>query len=121
MAKLCGVLGVNRSAYYAWDGRPESNRRKRHIEVAEQVKEEFHASHRILGGRKIATKLSKEGNPVSHKLVAVIMHENGLRSKVVKKYKTTTNSRHNLPVAENLLDRQFTADSLLQISLIKSG
>jgi transposase InsO family protein len=47
---------------------------------------------------------------VSRKIVAGIMRENGWKSKVCKKYKATTNSKHNLPVAENLLDRQFTAD-----------
>ncbi|SHI29189.1 Integrase core domain-containing protein [Desulfosporosinus lacus DSM 15449] len=38
------------------------------------------------------------------------MRENGIRSKTVKKYKATTNSNHNLPVAENLLNRNFSAD-----------
>lgn len=42
-------------------------------------------------------------------LVAKIMKENGLKSKVVKKYKATTNSNHNLPVAENILNREFYA------------
>jgi putative transposase len=46
---------------------------------------------------------------VGKKLVASIMRENGWKSKVVKKYKATTNSKHNLPVAENLLNRDFTA------------
>lgn len=38
------------------------------------------------------------------------MHENGIRSKTRRKYKTTTNSRHTLPVAENILNRDFKAD-----------
>jgi len=54
--------------------------------------------------------LSKPGNPVGRRLVADIMRENGWQSRVVKKYKATTNSNHNLPVAENLLNREFTAD-----------
>ena len=44
---------------------------------------------------------------VGRKLVGTIMRENGWKSKVVKKYKATTNSNHNLPVAENLLNREF--------------
>ncbi len=47
---------------------------------------------------------------MNRKLVAKIMKENGLKSKVVKKYKATTNSNHNLPVAENILNRDFTAE-----------
>lgn len=46
---------------------------------------------------------------VNRKTVARIMRENGWKSKVVKKYKATTNSRHNLPVAENILNREFEA------------
>ena len=59
----------------------------------------------IPGARKIARKLR-----VGRKLVSKIMHNNGWISKVVKKYKATTNSNHKLPVAENLLNREFTAD-----------
>ena len=47
--------------------------------------------------------------PVNHKRVERIMRENGMRSKSHKKYKATTNSKHNLPVAENILNRNFTA------------
>ena len=47
--------------------------------------------------------------PVNHKRVERIMRENGIRSKSHKKYKATTNSKHNLPVAENILNRDFTA------------
>jgi len=53
--------------------------------------------------------LSKPGKPVGRTLVAEIMRENGWQSRVVKKYKATTNSNHNLPVAENLLNREFAA------------
>lgn len=64
----------------------------------------------IPGSLKIAENLSKPEAPVNRKLVAKIMKENGLKSKVVKKYKATTNSNHKLPVAENILNREFTAE-----------
>ncbi len=73
------------------------------------VEAEFRALHRIPGSGKIAALLRRRGERISRKLVAEIMRERGLRSKVVKKYKATTNSKHNLPVSENLLDRQFNA------------
>jgi putative transposase len=73
------------------------------------VELEFYANHRILGAKKIAKNIRKKGEKVSRGLVAEIMREKGLRSKVVKKYKATTNSNHNLPVAENLLNREFHA------------
>jgi len=105
IAKLCELLNVKRSGYYAWDKRPESERSKRRRELADRVREEFFSNHRIPGARKIARRLR-----VSRKLVGDIMRELGLVPKVVKKYKATTNSKHNLPVAENILNREFTAD-----------
>jgi putative transposase len=77
--------------------------------LTDQVREEFYSNHQIPGGRKIAQRLSQSGNRVSHKIIAGIMRENGWRSKVVRKYKATTNSGHSLPVAENLLNREFEA------------
>jgi len=53
--------------------------------------------------------LSRQGNTVGRRTVADIMRENGWKSKVAKKYKATTNSNHNLPVAENLLNQEFNA------------
>jgi putative transposase len=101
---------VIKSAYYAWDKRPESKRSKRKKELTVLVKEEFFGGHRIPGATKIAKQLSqKTGEPVGRRLVSKIMRENGWRSKVVKKYKATTNSNHSLPIAENLLNQDFTA------------
>jgi putative transposase len=53
--------------------------------------------------------LTTPENPVNRKAVATIMRENGWKSKVAKKYKATTNSKHSLPIAENILNREFTA------------
>ena len=109
MTKLCEVLQVTRSGYYAWDKRPKSKREQRRERIAKLVEEEFFANHRIFGARKIAKVIRTKGEKVSRGLVADIMQEKGLVSKVVKKYKATTNSDHNLPVAENLLNREFHA------------
>ena len=105
IAKLCEALNVARSAYYAWDRRPKSKREIRREEVTKQVQEEFFSNRKIPGARKIAKRLR-----VGRRLVGKIMRENGWIPKVVKKYKATTNSNHNLPVAENLLNREFDAE-----------
>jgi putative transposase len=111
VAKLCAALGLTKSAYYAWDKRPESKREKRRKNLTKRVQKEFFENHKIPGATKIAKKLSKPWNPVGRRIVASIMRENGWKSKVVKKYKATTNSKHNLPVAENVLNRDFSADA----------
>jgi len=75
-----------------------------------QVQKEFFNNHRIPGATKIAKALTKPEKPVGRRMVAGIMRENGWRSKVVRKYKATTNSKHGLPVAENILNREFEAE-----------
>ncbi len=109
MTKLCNVLEVKRTSYYAWDKRPESKRCKRKKEITKLVIKNFHDNKRIPGSVKISANISTPEYPIGRKLAAKIMKENGLKSKVVKKYKATTNSNHNLPVAENLLNRNFYA------------
>jgi putative transposase len=110
VAKLCELLRVPRNTYYAWDKRPESKRSIRKKELTKRVREEFFSNHQIPGAMKIAKKLSKCGEYVGKKAVGRIMRKNGWKSKVVKKYKATTNSKHNLPVSENLLNRNFISN-----------
>ena len=98
------MLDVSKSSYYAWDGRPESRRSLRRKELTVQVQAEFFGSHQIPGARKTARKLG-----IGRRAVAYIMKINGWKPKVVRKYKATTNSRHSLPVADNLMNREFTA------------
>lgn len=102
-------MGVSRSGYYAWDERGLSAREKLNGELEKQIKRIFTDSHNIYGSRKITDELSTPDMPVNRKRVARLMRQSGLRSKVCRKYKATTNSRHNLPVAPNLLKRDFTA------------
>jgi putative transposase len=78
--------------------------------LTDLIRDIFFSNHRIPGARKIVRILRNLGYRVSRRLVARIMRENGWRSRVIKKYKATTNSKHNLPVAENILNREFTAD-----------
>ena len=75
-----------------------------------RVKKEYNSNHKIPGAAKIAKALSTPEEPVGKRVVAKIMRENGWKSKVVRKYKATTNSNHSLPVAENVLNREFSAD-----------
>ena len=104
------VLEVSRSGFYAWDKRPQSNREKENEAIMEQIKEIHKKSNRTYGSRKITKKLRRNGKVVNHKRVERLMREAGIRSKVARKFKATTNSKHSLPVAENILNREFSAD-----------
>ncbi|GFN31038.1 transposase [Paenibacillus curdlanolyticus] len=102
-------MEVSRSGYYKWVGRPESKRERQHKEWTEQVKEVYDTSRQLYGSPKVTRELNKKGVSISERTVTRIMKENGIRSKTVKKYKATTNSKHSLPVHENVLNREFTA------------
>jgi putative transposase len=108
LTKLCRVLGVSRGAYYAWDKTGKSKRSERRQKLGETIKKKFYEHKRIAGSTKIAEEMQNAGEHVSRGMVAETMRENGLKSKTVKKYKATTNSSHDLPVAANLLLRERT-------------
>ena len=72
-----------------------------------QIQHHFYAFKRRYGSNKIAAKLREDGWVVSTKTVARLMKAMELRSCTVKKYKATTNSKHNLPVYGNVLNRGF--------------
>jgi len=109
VAKLCKVLGVSRSGYYAWENRPKSARDAENELIKEQIKSIHRKTRQTYGSRKITKELRRKGQLVNHKRVERLMKLEGLRSKLAKKYKATTNSKHHLPVAENILNREFTA------------
>jgi transposase InsO family protein len=107
IAVLCRLLDVSRSGFYAWEERGPSA-----AELAdEQLAVRITAIHKASGGRygspKVHAELAAEGVAVSRKRVARIMVELGLASLRKRRFKATTDSKHKLPVAENVLDRKF--------------
>ena len=103
---MCQALHVSRSGYYAYINRPESKRSIENRKLLETIKDIHTSSHRIYGSPQITKNLPPE-QKASRGRVARLMRANGIRSKVVKKYKATTNSKHNLPVAENIRESKF--------------
>jgi putative transposase len=104
---MCTVLGVSRSGYYKWVNRKPSDQEKLRKKRRKRIQHHFYAFKKRYGSAKVAAKLQKEGDVISTKTVAGLMKEMGLRSCTVKKYKATTNSKHNQPVYENVLNRNF--------------
>jgi putative transposase len=108
---MCAVFEISRSGYYEWTRRKESKSSRRRKKLERQIRRAFLDSRRLYGSRKVWEVLKKQGIQVSEKTVARIMKELGLKSRTVKKYKATTNSKHNWPTADNILDQQFTASA----------
>jgi putative transposase len=100
-------MQVSRSGYYKWLNRKPSEQEKRRKKLKKRILHHFNAFKQRYGSPKIAAKLREEGWVVATKTVSRRMKEMGLRSRTVKKYIATTNSKHNQPVYENVLNRQF--------------
>jgi transposase InsO family protein len=108
---LCDLLEVSRSGYYAWIDRPVCARARRRKELAEKIVDAHGQSRQLYGSPRVYQALLKQGEKVSLNTVAGIMKESGIRSKIHRKFKvTTTDSRHDNPIAPNTLERQFQAD-----------
>ena len=112
VSAMSRVLQVSRSGFYAWSRRRDnpSPRQQRRNQLDEAVKEAFHARKGRSGSPRLVRDLAEAGHQHDRKTIAESMRRQGLRAKAAKKFKATTNSRHNLPVAPNLLQQDFTAD-----------
>lgn len=105
---MCRVLDVSRSGYYDWVERGVSQREQRQEELLSEIKEVHEDSRGTYGSPRILRALKSNGRAVNHKTVESIMKKNAIRAKTKKKFKQTTDSKHKLPVAPNLLDREFS-------------
>jgi putative transposase len=106
---MCQALGVSASGYYAWSRRPESAHAQRDRQLRVLVRTSFDASKQRYGSPRIHEDLLEQKIRVSRKRVIRLMQEEGLKARARKRFKCTTMSDHEQPVAANLLDRQFTA------------
>jgi putative transposase len=102
------VLELNPSGYYAWHRREPSARSAENERLLERITAIHSESRGNYGSPKVWRKLRRDGERVNHKRVERLMRENALSAKRVKRYRQTTDSRHSLPVAENVLERNFS-------------
>ncbi|MCC7179925.1 MAG: IS3 family transposase [Acidobacteria bacterium] len=106
---LCRCLEVTRSGFYAWQRRPESARAVRDRQLRVRIRASHEASRGRYGRPRVWRDLRDEGEHTSEKRVARLMRAEGLRARARKRFRTTTISDHDQPVAGNVLDRQFEA------------
>lgn len=100
---------MSRSGFYAWDNRPTSHRNRENAQLLTIIKHIHQRTRQVYGSRKIHRELCLHGTAINHKRVERLMRRAGIRSKLAKKYKATTHSSHQLPVAPNRLNRAFMA------------
>lgn len=105
---ICKILGVSKSGYYYWNDRKPSKRALHNLVLLEQKKMIHYRNKERFGSPRIARELKVRGFHASEKLVKKLMKQTSLQSVFKRKFKTTTDSSHSYPVAENRLDREFT-------------
>ena len=115
---LCRVLGVSPAGYYAWRSRPDSARAVANRELLEHV-QRLYAQHRgRYGSPRLYVALRAEGRGVSRGRVERLMRQRGIRATASRRFRpVTTDSRHGLPVAPNLLEQRFVASAPNQVWL----
>jgi transposase InsO family protein len=111
ISNACEALGVSRPGYYAWRLRPESTRTREDRRLAVKVRESFEVGRTYYGSPRIYRDLKAEGEHVSRKRVIRLMQEQGLVARVRRRYRCTTMSDHDQPIAPNILARRFEADA----------
>lgn len=106
---MCRVLQVSTSGYYAWRRRPPASD-EADEKLLLEIKTLFDESKGRYGSPRIHRKLRQNGTRCGQKRVARLMREHDLRARKRRRYTNTTDSKHRLPVAENVLDRQFEVE-----------
>jgi transposase InsO family protein len=105
---LCRMLRVQRSAYYDWRAHPGKVVPPQELALRRRMRALFAASRDSLGSRTMMRNLRDEGFEIGRDKTRRLMKRLGLKVKQKRKYKVTTDSKHNLPVANNVLNREFS-------------
>ena len=108
------MLSIERSGYYAWLKRPCSQRQLANQILDQKIIPLFEKHHGRYGSPRLTDELTEQGEICSKNRVARRMRQLNLYAKAKKKFKVTTDSKHRLPVAENILNRDFSATSANQ-------
>jgi putative transposase len=104
---MCKVLTVSRAGFYAWSTRQESQRKLDDKRILALIRDVFKSSRDTYGYRRILAALGDMNETCSKHKILRLMRENNIRPKTRRKFKVTTNSKHNKPIHSNSLDRQF--------------
>jgi putative transposase len=124
---MCAALSVSPSGYYAWRSRPQSPHKIANRGLLGDIRR-VHACHRgRYGAPRIHAALRAEGQAISCGRIERVMRRHGIRARAPRRYRVcTTDSKHSLPVAPNLLAQRFVADRpnrvwLADITYIPAG
>ena len=112
---MCRVLGIAPSGYYAWLQRSPSKKATQDSVLLTHVRASFRASRRRYGSPRVHADLRAAGHRVARKRVARLMRQDGLRARPRRRFVRTTQSRHKLPIAPNVVARAFEVSAPNQV------
>lgn len=104
---MCRALQVSRSGFYDWAQRPAGERAEKEQRLRLEIRAAHARSRRVYGSRRVHRELRKRGIGCSRKRVERLMREEGIRAKKTRRFRATTDSSHDRPVAPNHLQRRF--------------
>ena len=112
---MCKVFEVSKSGYYAWIYRDNSENEAKELKLFRAIEAIHQSSRKTYGSPRIHNQLRGMGYKVGKTKVERTMRKNGIQAKMKRKFRVTTDSNHKLPVAPNLLDRNFSPDKPNQV------
>jgi putative transposase len=115
VTKLCRLLEVSRSGYYAWRQRKPSQRARRDRQLSAKVRVVHATNGGCYGSPRVYRELKAEGEQVSRKRVARLMRDQGLVGRQRRRFRKTTDSNHQELIAPNLVNRRFEAEGPNQL------
>lgn len=115
VAFMCRELGVAPSGYYASQARPPSTKATRDATLLVHVRAAFKASRRRYGSPRLHAELQAAGHRVGRKRIARLMHQDGLRARQRRRFVITTQSKHEFPIAPNVVAREFEVSAPNQV------
>ncbi len=112
---MCRIYDVSPSGYYAWQSRPPSKRAQEDARLEVEIKAAHQRTRQTYGAERLQEDLADNGVSTTVHRVKRLRKKLGIRCKQKRKFRVTTDSNHNMPVAPNLLDQKFTASAPNQI------
>ena len=110
MLQMCELFEISRSSYYAWSNRDLD----KDFKLKEEIKNIFIESRKTYGSRRIHAELISRGIEIGHNKVSRLKRDLDLYPKMRRKYKITTDSKHTNKISDNLLNRNFSSEVIME-------
>lgn len=108
-SRLCRLMGVSQSGYFAWQTRPTSRRQRDDLAILAHVRSAYSLSNETYGSPRMMRELQDQGFAVGCRRIARLMRESGMHARQKRRFKRTTDSHHAFPVASNIIAQDFAA------------